>query len=98
MSDLSEKLAAIAARAAEDRKAVNGAGWIGEDTCVDDKEFLLALVRDQAAKLAKVETDIDGELQDAPPPNYEEDNYDAGYIAGLTYAQDLLRAALEATP
>lgn len=59
---------------------------------------LLALVRDQAAKLAKVETDIDGELQDAPPSNYEEDNYDAGYIAGLTYAQDLLRAALEATP
>ena len=47
------------------------------------------------SQLASIEAEIDGELQDAEPANYEEDNFDAGYIAGLTFAQDLLRAAIE---
>ena len=48
------------------------------------------------AQLITLEAEIDGELQDAEPSNYEEDNFDAGYIRGLTFAQDLLRAAIKA--
>jgi len=48
--------------------------------------------------LAGLDRDIAGELQDAEPSNYEEDNYDAGYIAGLSYALDKLRATYRPTP
>lgn len=53
--------------------------------------------RKYQAKLVALEAEIDGELQDAEPSNYEEDNFDAGYIRGLTYAQNAVRGALTAT-
>jgi hypothetical protein len=34
----------IRARTEEDRMALNGGGWIGDDTCVGDKERLIAAV------------------------------------------------------
>ena len=46
----------------------------------------------QAGALREAMAVIDAEVQDAEPPNYEENNYDAGYIHGLTYAQEELRA------
>lgn len=55
---------------------------------------LRTTIEDQRAALVSLEADVDGELQDAEPSNYEEDNYAAGYIAGLAYAQDKLRAAI----
>ena len=33
---------------------------------------------------------VAAELRDAPAANYEEDNYDAGYIAGLAFAIEAL--------
>lgn len=36
------------------------------------------------------------ECDNALAPNYEEDNYDAGFIAGLAHAQETLRAKLPA--
>lgn len=32
------------------------------------------------------------ECDDSPAPNYEEDNYDAGFLAGLSRAQEIIRA------
>lgn len=37
---------------------------------------------------------LGGECDDAPEPNYEEDNYDAGFIAGIAHAQKTIRAQL----
>lgn len=42
-------------------------------------------------ELRRQEDEIDDELQSAEPANFEEDNRDAGYIAGLTFARDQLR-------
>jgi hypothetical protein len=36
---------------------------------------------------------ITAELMNAPASNYEEDNYDAGYIAGLAFALDAVGAS-----
>ncbi|MHC9531767.1 hypothetical protein [Prescottella equi] len=36
------------------------------------------------------------ECDNANEPNYEEDNYDAGFIAGLAHAQETIRAQLPA--
>ena len=72
-------------------------GGFGEAKALHQQDMLTTAgfgdVQDAAAKaLEDAENVIDDELQDAEPSNYEEDNYDAGYIAGLTYAQDELRA------
>ena len=47
--------------------------------------------RGAARALRDAEEFIDAELQDSPAPNYEEDNYDAGRIDGLTFSQEHLR-------
>lgn len=39
----------------------------------------------KAEALHEVLTVISAEIEDAPPANYEEDNYEAGYIAGLDF-------------
>jgi hypothetical protein len=53
-----------------------------------DIEFMVVLARKQQAAIDGVKA----ELADAPPANYEEDNYDAGYVAGLVYALEALEA------
>lgn len=39
----------------------------------------------------KIQKEIEGMIQDAPPPDYEESNYDAGYVAGLAAALDTIK-------
>lgn len=47
----------------------------------------LATVRAEAKAeaLNEVLTVLQAEIEDAPPANHEEDNYEAGYIAGLDF-------------
>lgn len=42
--------------------------------------------------LAEIKSGIDAELQDAPIANYEENNYEAGYVAGLAFALETMQA------
>lgn len=57
-----------------------------------DAEFdrLIAKVRAEAKAeaLHEVLTVLNAEIEDAPPANYEEDNYEAGYIDGLMFAEE----------
>ena len=39
----------------------------------------------KAEALNEVLTVLQAEVEDAPPANHEEDNYEAGYIAGLDF-------------
>lgn len=49
--------------------------------------------RDELTALSiKLFRRLGDECDDSPTPNYEEDNYDAGYLAGLSRAQEIIRA------
>ncbi|KUM31599.1 hypothetical protein AQ436_00215 [Arthrobacter sp. EpRS66] len=41
----------------------------------------------KAEALHEVLTVLNAEIEDAPPANHEEDNYEAGYIDGLMFAE-----------
>lgn len=61
------------------------------------RETAMAALNDSAPPLVAVELlqllkVLTQELQDAPPPNFEENNYDAGFIAGLSRAIDLVQS------
>lgn len=47
----------------------------------------IAMIRAEAKAeaLNEVLTVLHAEIEDAPPANHEEDNYEAGYIAGLDF-------------
>ena len=50
-------------------------------------------IRDELTELSiKLFRRLGDECDDSPAPNYEEDNYDAGFLAGLTRAQEIIRA------
>lgn len=58
-----------------------------QDKARDEFTRWLETVRAEAKAeaLHEVLTVISAEIEDAPPANYEEDNYEAGYIAGLDF-------------
>jgi hypothetical protein len=47
-----------------------------------------------AAELRRLLTALEQELQDAPAANFTEDNYEAGFIAGLDEAKKLVQARI----
>jgi len=89
-----ERLDAITARLDADVAAYNEHGFIGDNQCMTDREYLLTLARKQAAALEAVRaacdliiTNADGHKPPGPPhPTREQ----------ATACR--IRAALEATP
>lgn len=50
---------------------------------------LQAEIRRLTAQREQLRNDLDAEIQDAPPPCFTEDDYAAGFIAGLVRASEL---------
>ncbi|PMQ19309.1 hypothetical protein [Glutamicibacter arilaitensis] len=49
----------------------------------------------RAEALDEVLTVLNAEIEDAPPANYEEDNYEAGYIDGLMFAEEFTETSAD---
>ncbi|MBV6758395.1 hypothetical protein [Rhodococcus opacus] len=48
-------------------------------------------------EVRRILDDIDAAIADAPAANYEQSNYDAGYIAGLARARELTHTPAKST-
>jgi hypothetical protein len=71
------------------------------DTCQRDAAYWRDEYEQHEAEVARLRAEVaaaeqrvyaavDAEIQDAPDPNYEENDYAAGYIAGLTWVQKFI--------
>lgn len=68
-----------------DRISANRVRFMSES----ELDRFIAQIRAEAKAEAwdEVLTVLQDEIEDAPPANYEEDNYEAGYIDGLMFAE-----------